>query len=121
MHNTFAFPITTVLLTISECDVFFIDYGNTSVSTDLRHLPDELATIPAWAVHCSLPSSGASEAIDEAGFTELTSDLSELQLFYRTVDTAQSPQLVRLFFDADGSKELLVRRSDNEEHQNRAD
>ncbi|XP_069701642.1 uncharacterized protein tud isoform X2 [Periplaneta americana] len=41
--------------TDEECHVLYVDYGNSSDSTELRSLPEDLINIPPLAKSCSLP------------------------------------------------------------------
>ncbi|CAH0384418.1 unnamed protein product [Bemisia tabaci] len=68
---------------LPDSSVFFIDYGNTATSSDLRILPEEILNIPPLAKHCTLHIPAGVE-LPESSLDLLYSFLegTELQIKY---------------------------------------
>ncbi|XP_065214372.1 maternal protein tudor-like [Planococcus citri] len=97
-----------------EINVSFIDYGNQSVCTEFRALPEELSQKPKFAMRCSahpLPEN-ADELKDK--FVEFVNEHTEdlYKVYY--LSRHQDPLLVMLYFGEEIIDKYLVESSEPE-------
>lgn len=72
------------ILSIKEenaCEIFFIDYGNKTISNDLRIIPDDLIDVQPLAIHCKINGINPSSDIANENFSNFI--LSNLSKLYR--------------------------------------
>ncbi|XP_055837554.1 maternal protein tudor [Episyrphus balteatus] len=84
-----------------DCEVIYLDFGNTAVTDQLRKIPDEMRNIEPAGKHCALEKPpGVDFWSDEISyrFSELIdsrfSETFQVEVLRKSTD----PQLVRLFY-----------------------
>ncbi|XP_055915745.1 maternal protein tudor [Eupeodes corollae] len=84
-----------------DCEVIYLDFGNTAVTDQLRKIPDEMRNIEPAGKHCALEKpAGVDFWSDEVSyrFSELIdsrfSETFQVEVLRKSTD----PQLVRLFY-----------------------
>lgn len=98
--------------------VLYIDYGNTELTTYLCQMPDDLNAMPRLAKHCALVPSKEGTTDDDKCDQGLVSESQLIELcnsgipFYiesiETEDQQQQPSRIRMFLDAERTKEIRV-------------
>lgn len=91
--------------------VAFIDYGNTAVATDFRQLPESLRNLPEMVAHCRLQKDVANcNNSNEPLLTmeEFNKLALVTELHVQLIDINAKPNVVRLFLDAEMTKEIRV-------------
>uniref|UniRef100_A0A1B0CHS2 Tudor domain-containing protein n=1 Tax=Lutzomyia longipalpis TaxID=7200 RepID=A0A1B0CHS2_LUTLO len=96
--------------------VFFIDYGNTSVTSDLFELSQEMQAIEPLAVHCALAGKAPSEWTEgeKEGFLRILKEVNcDEQIFQIVfVNRTTTPALVKLFLNG---QEINLKEEEQEE------
>lgn len=98
-------------LLLSGCEVLFIDYGNKSIATDLRALPEHIQKSFPCAIHCTLQAASQRPnvvPISADEFTKVTAELVNRLCHFQLIDANISPSVVRMFKDAQCEQEVVV-------------
>ncbi|XP_008556334.1 maternal protein tudor isoform X2 [Microplitis demolitor] len=96
-------------------NVFYIDYGNSAVSTEIREIPDDVSAIPPLSRKCRLPLPQGVEKWSDAAcqeFTKLADDGATI--FFLDVLEEGETSTVRLTLDGEdiiNSLEKLCEKS----------
>lgn len=110
--------ITDIVLFSIGFRVAFIDYGNSAVATDLRQLPESLQNLPEMVAHCRLQTDVTTAVDQYSAEPSLTMDQfrnlinADVALHIRLIDINTKPNVVRLFLDAELTKEIRVEDED---------
>lgn len=95
------------------CEVLFIDYGNKSIATDLRALPDHILRDYPYpcAIHCTLQAAHLRPdvhpiSVDE--FSSLSDEIFNRLCHFQLIEADSSPSVVRMFKDAQCEQEIVV-------------
>lgn len=92
------------------CEVLFIDYGNKSIATDLRALPEHIQKAHPFpcAIHCTLQAASQRPNVVPISENEFAADLVDRLCHFQLIDVNVSPIVVRMFKDAQCEQEIVV-------------
>lgn len=90
----------------TDCKVIFIDYGNESISNDLRELPEDIVGIEELAVHCALKEPLQSKQREQLSFIH-GDDIFQMHFH----DFQSDPKLVSLYLNEKNVIDVLEMHS----------
>ncbi|XP_076634241.1 protein tudor isoform X2 [Colletes latitarsis] len=99
----------------NSTEVFYIDYGNTAITNELRMLPVDIINIPALAKRCALqkPDNLNSWPSDACKiFEELSAD-GKTEFQFEIINDAVDPISVKLSLDKKNIVDILVPLSES--------
>lgn len=92
------------------CEVLFIDYGNKSIATDLRALPEHIQKAYPFpcAIHCTLQAACQRPNVVPISVNEFASVAVDRLRHFQLIDTNIRPSVVRMFKDPQCEQEIMV-------------
>ncbi|XP_012278471.1 maternal protein tudor isoform X2 [Orussus abietinus] len=94
----------------SGTEVLYIDYGNSSLSTELRSLPEDLMSTPDLAKHCTMCMPESIEAWSEEACQKFIDIVSDGDVIFQVevVDKEQDPMRVSLRLQGQDVVDILL-------------
>lgn len=101
----------------NETQVLFIDYGNSSVCTEIRALPEDLAAVEPLAKKCSLKLPSPNDEWSQNAFDEFCniSEDGNVALFLDVIEDNETA-IVNLFLGKENIAQKLISKTEVEEN-----